>query len=116
MAIEQGPKPSEMIQSSFWDDDDMRELVEYFVSELGSRIQDMSAAWDQENSEQILVLAHQLNGAAPGYGFDGIGDAAGRLDIALKTISATDNLASTEYQFRDLLDQCRRAIVGLQTK
>jgi HPt (histidine-containing phosphotransfer) domain-containing protein len=114
MAMEQGPQPGEAIFSAFSDDEDMRELVEYFVSELGTRVQDMSKAWEQANADQIRVFAHQLKGSAAGYGFDSIGTAAGRLESAINSISSPNKLSGIESQFRELLDLCQRATLGFE--
>ncbi len=113
-AMEQRPKHPDALLSSFSDDEEMRELVEYFVSELGTKVRDMSEAWEQANADQIRVFAHQLKGAASGYGFDSIGSAAGRLESAINGISSTDELSGIESQFRELLDLCQRASLGFQ--
>jgi len=114
LAMEQRPKHTEAILSSFSDDEEMRELIEYFVSELGTKVRDMSQAWEQANADQIRVFAHQLKGSASGYGFDSIGSAAGRLESALNAISSPDELSGIESQFRELLDLCQRASLGFQ--
>lgn len=112
MGTEQDRGPEESVRSAFWDDEDMRELVEYFVSELDTRIKDMTRAWEQSNAEQIRVFAHQLKGAAPGYGFVGIGAAAGRLESAISALDSSTEISASETEFRALVDLCRRAVVG----
>lgn len=110
--MEQDPKHPEALYSTFADDEDMRELVEYFVSELGTRVQDLSKAWEDANADQIRVFAHQLKGAASGYGFEPIGSAAGRLETAIIGLSSPDSLSGIESQFRELLSLCRRVSLG----
>lgn len=112
MGREHDQGPDEAVRSAFWDDEDMRELVEFFVSELDMRIEGMTRAWEQANAEQIRIFAHQLKGAAPGYGFDGIGAAAGRLEAAINALGSATELDSSEAEFGDLIDMCRRAVVG----
>lgn len=112
MGTEPNRRSNDSIRSTFWDDEDMRELVEFFVADLGARVDDLTRAWEQANAEQIRIFAHQLKGAAPGYGFDGIGNAAGRLETALSSLAAADDLSASEAEFRTLLDLCRRAVIG----
>lgn len=109
MGTEQNGRANDSIRSAFWEDEDMRELVEFFVVELGSRVEDLSRAWEQANTEQLKVFAHQLKGAAPGYGFEGIGTAAGRLEASLSSLDSPHDLSASERAFRELLDLCRRA-------
>ena len=57
------------IFSEYANDADMAELVEGFVAELPKRIEAISSAVSQSRGTDLKRLAHQLRGAAPGYGF-----------------------------------------------
>ena len=77
------------------------ELIEMFLEELPSRIQSLNQALDAGDFSHLNRLAHQLKGAAPGFGFDPIGSAAGILEERLKT----SNLEMVEVdQIRDEFD------------
>ncbi|MCA9287476.1 MAG: Hpt domain-containing protein [Phycisphaerales bacterium] len=75
--------PAQLI-SEFVDDADMRELVDLFVSELPQRIEAIRGALGTQRYRDLQRLAHQLKGAAGGYGFPTIGAAAGVLEGTLK--------------------------------
>lgn len=67
---------AEPIISEFADDPDMTELVELFVDRLGATMGEMRAALSAGEFDEVQRLAHQLKGAAAGYGFPGLGEAA----------------------------------------
>ncbi|MDX2116154.1 MAG: Hpt domain-containing protein [Planctomycetota bacterium] len=95
------------IRSQFASDEEMRELVRMFVDEMPARIAALRDAWDASHSKQIESLAHQLKGAAAGYGFAIVGDAAAELESALR--SSEHDLSSVRAQFDALVDLCSRA-------
>jgi len=72
------------VRSEFADDPDMSGIVESFVSELPDRVGAMNAALAAGQLEQLRVLAHQLKGAAGGYGFPRLGEAAALIDQGVK--------------------------------
>lgn len=83
------------------DSDDV-ELIEMFLQELPVRIESLSNAADAGDFSHMNRLAHQLKGAAPGFGFDPIGEAAGMLEERLKT----SNLEMVELEhIRDEFDR-----------
>jgi HPt (histidine-containing phosphotransfer) domain-containing protein len=72
------------IRSLFADDPEMAELVQRFVAALPSRIAKLrEAAADPVARGFFQRLAHQLAGAAGGYGFPQLSDAARRLELAI---------------------------------
>jgi HPt (histidine-containing phosphotransfer) domain-containing protein len=82
------------------DSDDI-ELIEMFLAELPNRVQALNHAADSGDFACMNRLAHQLKGAAPGFGFDSIGSAAAVLEERLKT----SNLEMIELdQIRDEFD------------
>ena len=71
-------------RSEFADDPDMSEIVTLFVSELPQRMAAMHAALAAGDIERLRTLAHQLKGAAGGYGFPKLGEAAALIDQGIK--------------------------------
>ncbi len=92
--------------SELSDDPDMLELVELFVSEFPARIQAMEQAIAAEDVSALATLAHQLKGAAGGYGFPSITDAALHIETGAKANSDVEALKSGIDALADL---CRRA-------
>jgi HPt (histidine-containing phosphotransfer) domain-containing protein len=71
---------SAVIVSDLADDEDMTELLDGFVVSLATqatRLEEASAAGDHD---AVRRIAHQIKGAAGGYGFPTITAAAGRLE------------------------------------
>ena len=106
MPSEQDAPSAPPIISSFADDPDMVEIVEYFVGELPKRVRAIREAASARDSASLTTLAHQLKGAAPGYGFESIGEAAGRLEARLR---ADEPIESVRSQIEDLASLCERA-------
>ncbi len=92
--------------SEFADDAEMAELIELFVAEMPERICSLRSAFEQAATEDLQRLAHQLKGAAPGYGYPAIGVAAADLEEAAKQARALDDLRA---ELDELLNLCRRA-------
>ncbi len=94
------------IISKLGDDEDFVELVELFVSELPDRVESMRKAVEENDLDTLKRLAHQLKGAAGGYGFPTITDNARDLE---QNSQATEDLASIRRQVEELADMCQRA-------
>jgi CheY-like chemotaxis protein len=97
------------LTSSFSSDAEMAEIIARFVASLPQRIAALRSEARAGGTGQLLRLAHQLRGAAGGYGFAPISEAAAELEAALKVggeqaavLQAVDNLA----------DLCSRARTG----
>lgn len=73
----------------------MRELVLWFLDDLGNRVQAMRGALDAHDASRLRVLAHQLAGAASGYGFDEIGEAAREVESSIRFIRLQRELEHT---------------------
>ena len=65
-------------------DPDDAELIEYFRSELPDRVDSIMAAFTNDDFSELERIAHQLKGAAPGFGFPSIGSEAAKLEAPLK--------------------------------
>jgi CheY-like chemotaxis protein/HPt (histidine-containing phosphotransfer) domain-containing protein len=90
----------------FADDPDMREIVERFVAALPDRVAAMRAALDTADPAALQRLAHQLKGAAGGFGFGPITEAAARLEAA---VVGGDPRPSVDRALEAVADLCRRA-------
>jgi HPt (histidine-containing phosphotransfer) domain-containing protein len=76
------PNASDRIYSELASDDSMLELVEMFVEEIPDRVKSLQDALNAENYEGLKHLAHQLKGAAGGYGFHDITEPSRALEIS----------------------------------
>jgi PAS domain S-box-containing protein len=82
----------------------MSKLVEKFLGKLDDRMAAIQAAAQARDDAQLKTLAHQLKGAAGGYGFPAISDAA-------KLIEHTDleDLDSLTEAIQELTELCHEA-------
>ncbi len=101
---------SNALRSEFADDPDMREIVEFFVNDLNARMDSIREAMCKDDRARLKTLAHQLKGAAGGYGFPTIGHAAGAVERELLGHEA--DLAAIQDKVEDLIRLCRSAIPG----
>lgn len=72
--------------SEFWDDPDMAELVALFVETIPEKVRALEAAFEAGDAATLRRLAHQIKGAAAGYGFPPIGEAAEALERGAKGV------------------------------
>ncbi len=70
----------EPVYSSFSDDPDFAELVEFFVDAIPERIELLRESFQKQDIEQLRTIAHQLKGAGGGYGFEELSTHAARLE------------------------------------
>jgi signal transduction histidine kinase/HPt (histidine-containing phosphotransfer) domain-containing protein/ActR/RegA family two-component response regulator len=90
--------------SEYADDEDMVELIAEFVGGLPAQIMLAQEALARHDLEELRRIAHQLKGAAGGYGFGLITDEAMRLEEAARTRSpAVDDC------LKSFAATCRRA-------
>jgi HPt (histidine-containing phosphotransfer) domain-containing protein len=94
------------IRSEFADDRDMIELVRSFVDEMDARIRAIEGAATEGDAERLATVAHQLKGAAGGYGFPVVSEVAWGLERALR--HEGQDLADLRIQIDELLAVCRR--------
>ncbi len=98
------------LYSTLGGDPDFGELVELFVEEMPERIEGFLDLLDAEDWESLRRNAHQLKGAAGGYGFEPITRAAAQAEAAVRD-------GQPEPQIRqaveDLVHLCRRARAGM---
>jgi response regulator RpfG family c-di-GMP phosphodiesterase len=79
-------------------------LVEKFVSKLDDRLAAIRAAAQAQDLAALKTLAHQLKGAAGGYGYPQISHAAEALER-----SVLDDLDSVARSIKELADLCHSA-------
>ncbi|QTF93740.1 ATP-binding protein [Halomonas sp. BM-2019] len=72
------------LYSSFADDPDMETLVAGYVGRLALQVQEIRLAMDDGDLERIGRLAHQIKGAAGGYGFMPVSRDAQALESAAR--------------------------------
>ena len=102
------------VASEFASDADMIEIVEAFVAEMPDRVRALREAWSRHEVEAVMSLAHQLKGASAGYGYPSLGEAAGRLEGELRSLSGLSAEAATSRacdSFEDLVGLCERIVV-----
>jgi HPt (histidine-containing phosphotransfer) domain-containing protein len=97
--------PTGPVRSDFADDPEMRELVELFVADMPERVQQMSRLFAGRQIDELKRLTHQLKGAAGGYGFGMISEAAGELEGSIRSQKQVESLRD---QVNDLIELCRR--------
>lgn len=90
-------------------DSEIADLVSLFVSELPQRVAELETAFAADRREDLSRLAHQMKGAAGGYGFAPLGSLAGALERALVEKRPREEIAARLGEF---VDSCRRARVG----
>ncbi|MCB9847858.1 MAG: Hpt domain-containing protein [Phycisphaeraceae bacterium] len=93
------------IRSDFDNDPEMRELIDLFVSEMPTNASRLSDLFEGRQIEDLQRLASRIKGAAGGYGFGVIRDAARNLEEAIETI---DDLDAMRDQVDQLIDLCQR--------
>lgn len=103
------------ILSEFSDEPEMLELIEQFVAEMPARVKALRAAWTAREMNAVRRTAHQLKGAAGGYGFSIIGDTAAELEDRLQEEASQEErpaIDEVRELVESLLDLCERARAG----
>lgn len=95
------------LYSTLQDDPEMAELIEFFLDELDRRTVELTEAWQNTDAEQLRVMAHQLKGAAEGYGYPSITAAARELEQAIH--EQESELSSLSEKVEGLVQLCRQA-------
>ncbi len=96
----------EFIDSEFADDPDMVDIVNLFVAGLPERASSLRAAMADGRHDDLKRLAHQLKGAAGGYGFAPITIAAGELELCLLRHDTAERVRASADR---LIRVCARA-------
>ena len=105
--------PHSRVRSEYAQDPDMAELVQIFVAELPKRIAAMEAAHREGALSALTRLAHQMKGAAGGYGFPSISQLAGRLEATIKESREPERaLKEASDSLRELVELCGRVVAS----
>ena len=104
--------PQSRVRSEYAGDPDMAELVQLFVAELPKRVAAMEAAHREGAMGALTRLAHQMKGAAGGYGFPSLSKVAGRLEAAVKSAPEQRALEEAHASLRELVDLCARVVAN----
>ncbi len=97
------------VYSVFGDDPEMADMVEQFAREMPIRVQCLGELLDSADWAELGSFAHQLKGAAGGYGFDGITQLAARLENTIRHAETDDDIRAAATT---LIDACRRVRAG----
>lgn len=96
------------IVSEFADEPEMLELIALFAAEMPGWVERLEQAWGRRRLADLRRLAHQLKGAAGGYGFSLIGDTAAELEDRLGEETDEAELEEAGELVDSLVDLCRR--------
>jgi HPt (histidine-containing phosphotransfer) domain-containing protein len=99
-----------VLYSNLAADPDLGELVGLFVQEMPERIGDLETQARTRNWHVLARSAHQLKGAAGGYGFDQITPYAARLETAAQDAEQEEEILSA---LDELLALCRSVRAGV---
>lgn len=102
------------LRSTLANDPEMLELVAMFVADLSKRREAIEAAMQGRRLDDLRRLAHQLRGASASYGLAPLGEAAGRVEDAIKRVDGQEmtDLDRVRGEVDALVDLCDRALMG----
>jgi HPt (histidine-containing phosphotransfer) domain-containing protein len=84
--------------------------VDFFLSDLEKHVTSMANAWQEKDHDSLKALAHQLKGAAGGYGFPTLTRAAAAVETSL--LSEQAELSAIGEKVEELIGLCRKAAAG----
>jgi CheY-like chemotaxis protein len=90
-------------------DPDMAPLLREFLGGLKAKMDTLREDLAARRLSQMATLAHQLKGAAGGYGFPEIGDAAALLE---RQCASSEQLEPIRLALAALAEICERAVAG----
>ncbi len=96
------------IHSSYADDPEMTDLVAAFVERLPGQVSALQAAAEAEDLEALIRLAHQLKGAAGGYGFLPVSEEAAVLEAAAREVGSGAEVAEVASALNRFVALCDR--------
>jgi HPt (histidine-containing phosphotransfer) domain-containing protein len=101
---------ADAIVSEFADDPEMAELVDFFLHDLEKHVTAIANAMQEADHDALRTLAHQLKGAAGGYGFPALTRAAAAVESSL--LAKQIELSQIGEKVEELIGLCRRAAAG----
>jgi len=103
---------TEPLRSRFAGDAEMVELVQEFVQELPRRVESLQGLLRASHFDELRRAAHQLKGAAGGYGFPAISDSAGNVERLLHSGVGQAQIADLQSRVDELANLCGRAVAA----
>lgn len=103
---------TEPLRSRFAGDAEMVELVQEFVQELPKRVEALQGLLRASHFDELRRAAHQLKGAAGGYGFPMISDSAGTVEQLLHSGVGQAQIADLQQRVDELVTLCGRAVAA----
>lgn len=101
-------KPSAPLVSTMASDPDMVELVAFFVEEIEERINTIQKTASTNDIVGLRTIAHQLKGAATGYGFEPISQTAAEVERLIDTTESLEVTDAIQQQVDELIGLCQR--------
>lgn len=99
-----------VLRSNLESDPEIAEIVDRFVAELPDRVALLLGAHREGDVVRVRTLAHQLKGAAGGYGFPTIGAAAKQLEECLRQgATGPGHVEQIRSGVEELVELCRQA-------
>ena len=90
------------------DDPAFAPLVARFVKTLPLRLAALRSAENESNWEEVASLAHQMAGAAGGYGFPELGEVSSRIEALAKKHPRSGDLARSIFAFDSICARIAR--------
>ncbi len=110
--------PQAVLYSELCDDPDFTELVDAFLAGLPAKVTRLEQAFNTGALLDLARLAHQLKGAAGGYGYPSISEAARHVEQYARARVTADGTFDPGVDLSEavelLLTQCRLAIRALE--
>ncbi len=103
---------TEPLRSRFAGDADMVELVHEFVQELPARVEALGGFLRAAQFDDLKRSAHQLKGAAGGYGFPAISGSAAKVEQLLQGGVDQARLDELKRSVDELVGLCGRAVAA----
>ncbi|MBI5760390.1 MAG: response regulator [Planctomycetales bacterium] len=98
-----------LLRSHFADDPVIGAIVGDFVAGIPEKLDEIKLAFQASDSMRLRFVVHQLKGAAGGYGFPEISDAARTLELLIDSSAAPHEL---QIAINSLIDLCERAALS----
>ncbi len=70
------------IYSDFAEDEDFAELIEFYVSTINDKKEEIRTLFQSGNLQELKSKAHQMKGSAGGYGFSALSELGAELEQA----------------------------------
>jgi HPt (histidine-containing phosphotransfer) domain-containing protein len=106
------PEPSKamkLVSQLLLEDADLRDIVEEFVAGLTVRMDELRAAHQRMDWDELAMLAHRLKGAAGSYGYPDISQLCAEMELAFRAHQA-DSFATWLTELDDLLRAAREGL------